>query len=189
ETWIFKFMLFFYRIISLNRYMMFPQKGIKCNCEPPLNRFYRAIYILFSVLIALIISSLLGLSIGSHLEISPWDSVKWALLIVGTGWAIHILLSAILLKTNKMYDYLGQLSSIMVAGVLVLLPGILLWWMPMNVFLIIIGLSVLCSSILMLKMHFERAKSLELKTFWPIAWFVFLQAGAVFWIWMFWNWQ
>jgi hypothetical protein len=79
-------------------------------------------------------------------------------------------------------DYIGHLGVIMLIGVLVLLPGICVSWLTEYQYPAIPFVSVLLSSGLMCRQHFVRIRSLDLNQLWTLAWFVVLQATAMFWI-------
>jgi hypothetical protein len=183
NSFIFPFMEFLYKNVAWNRYViMRPISTIKCDCEPSLNKTYRLSLFAICSIIAVIITSLFGLAVGAHVHITPIEALKWALLAIGTGWVLQILFVMLLLRGEQLFNYLGHLGVIMLVGVLVLIPGLLFFWLPDTAFSIVMGMNVLCSSLLMLRMHYKRAASIGLSQLWTVSWFLFLQGGAIFWL-------
>ena len=86
---------------------------------------------------------------------------------------------------NKTLDYIGHLGSIMVAGLLILLPWMLFHAITSieNVYLPLV--SVVVSSAVMLYLHIHRIRHLQLSQAWTVSWFLSLQSGAIYWIWFF----
>jgi len=86
---------------------------------------------------------------------------------------------------DKALEYIGHLGSIMVVGLLILVPsmlfsalsGIATPWVP--------AINVMFSSFYMLYLHVNRVKYLELSQEWTISWFLLLQSTALFWIYIF----
>jgi hypothetical protein len=105
------------------------------------------------------------------------------LLIAGSGWVLQMILVLVLLKNNAM-EYIGHLGSIMVVGLLILIPSIIMTSAGIQIMYIPI-ISVLCSSGYMLYMHIGRIKFLQFSTWWSFSWFAFLQITAVFWVYYF----
>ena len=138
-----------------------------------------------TLLISVSLTVMFGISLKDFFSgISTLDAAAQILLMAGTGWLIQILLAGFLLK-EKAIDYVGHLGSIMVAGLLTLIPwmlfhaitGIQNFYLP--------AVSVLFSSIYMCYLHVHRIKYLELSQAWTISWFLLLQATAFFWIYFF----
>lgn len=176
---------FFYKIIAYNRYIIAPgRSGIHCDCLPDKSVGYRSIYILLTVACSVLLTLLFGVSLAVFFPgVAPGMTAVQMLLIAGTGWAVQIL-SALLLLRRGAADYIGHLGSIMVAGLLVLVPWIMLRqvftpvaWFP--------AASVAVSSLLMLYMHLQRVKIAGLSQWWTVSWFVALQASALAWTWFF----
>jgi len=69
----------------------------------------------------------------------------------------------------------------MLAGVLVLLPGLACVWLPDTFFFPVIGLNVLISSSLMFYMHYKRAAAIGLRFGWTLLLFINLICTAAFW--------
>jgi len=181
EGFIFPFLNFLYKNIAWNRYViMTPASPIKCDCEPPLNKFYRLSLFSFCVMVAIIISALKGLALGKHLLVipDPVFSVTMGLLIVGTGWMLQLLIARIALRGEMFYDYLGHIGIIMLTGVTVLIPALALFWLPDVFFYSILGISVLISSIVMFRMHYKRVAAIGLSQKWTLLWAVSLFSTA-----------
>jgi predicted DCC family thiol-disulfide oxidoreductase YuxK len=174
---------FLYQVIAYNRYIIAtPKSKFVCNCYPDKIIRFRIAYILIALLISVLLTVLFGISLR---EFFPGTGRLYAavqmLLIAGTGWVLQMLLAAVCMR-DKAVDYFGHLGTIMVAGLLVLLPSIAItsllgWlnpWIP--------GISVLCSSSLMLYMHLRRSQFIGISTWWTLGWFLFLQSTAIFWV-------
>jgi hypothetical protein len=126
-----------------------------------------------------------GISLKDFFEgMSATRSAVEMLLIAGTGWVIQIFLATIFLK-DKALDYIGHLSSIMVVGLLVLVPWILFHSITGITVIAFPLVSVCISSLLMLYLHIERVRHLELSQRWTWSWFLALQSTASFWIYFF----
>lgn len=183
---IFNLFNFFYKTQAYNRYIIAtPRSKFKCDCFPDREVKYRISYIVMTVLISVLLTALFGISIRNYFtDISRAEAATQMLLMAGTGWVLQILLAIISLR-DKALDYIGHLGSIMVVGLLILVPsmlfyaftGILTPWVP--------AISVLISSGYMLHLHINRMKYLELSQAWTISWFFFLQSTALFWIYLF----
>lgn len=189
NSFLFRILLFLYRNIAFNRYIIFrPLSLLKCDCEPPLNKFYRITYFITLAGFAVLVSSLLGISLGKHVGINNTESIYNALLITGSGWAVQILLAFILLKQESFYNYLGHLATIMAVGASVMLPGLLLIRVPANIYFVILVLSTIISSSIMFHMHYWRALFLKKHLLWTMSWFLLVYTGAIFWILVFYIW-
>lgn len=189
DTFLFPILNFIYKNVAWNRYIILtPKSTIKCDCEPPLNKFYRLSLFTICALASMTISALFGIVVGGlkyHLFYGSDMMVMSAgitLAMVGTGWLLQIILARLILRGEQFYDYLGHLGIIMLVGVLVLLPSIALCWLPTNVFIYVSLLNVIISTIAMLTMHYKRTKAIGLKLWWTITWLVFLYGGAIFWL-------
>lgn len=177
---------FLYKTQAYNRYIIAtPKSRFKCDCFPDRVVKYRISYIVMTSVISLLLTALFGISLRNFFtDISRAEAATQMLLMAGTGWVLQILLATISLR-DKALDYIGHLGTIMVVGLLILVPsmlfyaftGILSPWMP--------AISVLMSSGYMLYVHVNRVKYLELSQTWTISWFLFLQTTASFWIYIF----
>lgn len=177
ESFLFPVIQFFYRMIAWNRYIiMSPVSTVKCDCEPPLNKFYRISLFAFCAIISLIVTALLGIAIGKN-ALGHWfhyrDMIEFAkasLLMIGSGWALQLLLARVIIRGERFYDYMGHLGIIMLVGALVMLPGIICIVLPDGIFLVLTLICILLSSILMIIMHLHRTKALGLDVGWTVSW-------------------
>lgn len=177
---------FFYNTQAYNRYIIAtPKSKFKCDCFPDRVVKYRISYIVMTLLIAILLTALFGTSLKNYFEdVSNVEAAKQMLLMAGTGWVLQILLALVNLR-DKALDYIGHLGSIMVVGLLILVPSILLHaltdiktpWIP--------ALSVMLSSGYMLYLHINRVRYLEISQGWTISWFLLLQVTALYWIYFF----
>jgi predicted DCC family thiol-disulfide oxidoreductase YuxK len=178
---IFRMLDYVYHAISYNRYFIFPRRSrFACDCEPAFSMKYFVRWIVLGLLIASVVSALFGAAMAPVFDKAPLVMAAQMLVIVGTGWASQLLLSALLLSREKVYDYWRHLVLIMVVGVLILIPCLLLCWLPVMPLSIVAMVSVLSSSLVMSRMHFQRVRYLGLSQGWTLLWFLGLQAAAVF---------
>jgi hypothetical protein len=177
---------FFYKILAYNRYIIAtPKSKFGCDCFPDKIEKYRIAYILLATLTAVVLTALFGASLRKFVPgATVFSAMGQMLLIAGTGWVIQILCAAALLK-NKALDYVGHLGSIMVAGLLVLVPSILFYFISGMLVFYIPLISVFISSACMLYLHVKRVKFLGLSQAWTVSWFLFLQSTALFWLYIF----
>lgn len=177
---------FLYKTQAYNRYIIAtPKSNFKCDCFPHRVVKYRISYIIITLIISILLTALFGISLKNFFtHISSSEAAIQMLLMAGTGWVLQILLAIIWLR-DKALDYIGHLGSIMVVGLLMLVPsmifyvvsGILIYWVP--------AISVILSSGCMLYLHVKRVKYLELSQAWTTSWFLFLQSTALCWIYFF----
>lgn len=176
----YKILRVIYRTIAYNRYILFPINSlIKCDCQPPLNKFYRIVLFSFCAIFSLLISSLLGYSIGAHIHHQITTEVIATLGAVGAGWIAQLLTATLFLKGEQFYDYLGHIGVIMFVGVLVLIPGLIGAYLPPLNFFPLMGLCILISCTLMTRMHSKRARIIGLNKSWTYSWFFFLQLSVI----------
>jgi predicted DCC family thiol-disulfide oxidoreductase YuxK len=177
---------FFYKTLAYNRYIIAtPRSNFKCDCFPDKVVRFRVAYIAFAILLAVLLTAAFGLSLRSFFDgMSLSQAAFEMLLIAGTGWVIQIFLAITFLK-DKALDYVGHLSSIMVVGLLVLVPWTLFHFVTGIRVIAFPAISVCVSSLFMLYMHMGRAKHLELSRRWTLIWFFGLQSTASFWIYFF----
>ena len=88
-------------------------------------------------------------------------------------------LALIALKSKAM-DYIGHLSTIMLVGILLLVPSMILSAFHVNTWYIPV-ISVVCSSLYMLYLHIHRMRFLQISQGWTLLWFMLIQYGAMFW--------
>ena len=177
---VYEFFKSLYSMVSYNRRIIVPSatctKGI--DCTPDFHARYRFVFLVFAALVATLISYAFGQSLGFILPIPFTNSHGLDILTaVGTGWLVQGLLAVLILKGVKRWDYLGQLATLMIMGVLVLVPGIIAvnigwhyWWIP--------AVSVAISAGLMLREHYRRMPLIGLGHWWTAAWLFSLMVSA-----------
>lgn len=177
---------FVYKTQAYNRYIIAtPKSRFKCDCLPDRVVKYRITYIVIAVLLSIFLTFMFGVSLKSFFTgISLTEAGGQMLLIAGTGWALQIAL-AIAFAKDKALDYIGHLGSIMVMGLLFLVPWIILSGASGLVSYFLPVASVVVSSGFMLYLHINRIKYLEMSQRWTISWFLLLQIGAAFWVFYF----
>jgi len=180
---------FLYKTVAYNRYITAtPKSSFACDCFPDRVLRYRISYIIITMLLATVLTAVFGISLrGFFPGLTASAAAMSMLLLAGTGWALQIILvSALsasrLLSHEKALDYIGHLGTIMVAGLLILVPWMLFYLLTgyLNPYLPV--MSVAFSSGYMLYMHVKRVKHLGLSSWWTISWFIFLQLSAVCWV-------
>jgi hypothetical protein len=177
---------FFYKTQAYNRYIIAaPKSKFKCDCFPDRVVKYRISYIVMTLLLSIFLTAMFGISLRNFFTgISMSEGAIQMLLMAGSGWVLQILAAIVVLR-QKALDYIGHLGSIMVVGLLILVPwmlfysltGILNPWLP--------AISVLLSSVYMLYLHMSRVKYLEISQGWSVSWFLLLQSTALFWVYFF----
>ncbi len=179
-SFLFGILNFLYHTISYNRYFLFPRKSrFACECDPPFVRKYFLRWMVMGLLLAMMISALFGAAVAGLFEKSVPEMAGQMLLIVGTGWGLQLLLSGLWMTRDQRRDYWRHLVLIMVAGVLILLPGMLFFWLPDTAFATVAIVSVVASSTVMSLMHFRRIRHMGLSQAWTISWFMCLQVFAI----------
>lgn len=183
---LFRIFKFLYRVQAYNRYIIAtPKSKFHCDCFPEKVIPFRLAYIGITVTLSVLLTILFGISLkGFFADLSSKEAAIQMLLMAGSGWVLQILAAGLLLK-DKALDYIGHLGSIMVVGLLILVPSMVLtgiaeiqWiWLP--------ALSVFISSMGMLYLHIHRVKHLEISQAWTFSWFLFLQATASLWVYFF----
>jgi predicted DCC family thiol-disulfide oxidoreductase YuxK len=186
--WRFRFPLwllgFLYRMVAYNRYIIAPpSSSFACDCFPESSLRYRLIYIIFSVILSLVLTAVFGIALGHYVGFTPGAAAGQMLLIAGTGWVLQILTAAFFLKA-RLPEYVAHLGTIMTAGLLVLVPSILLELSGVHIWVVPL-VSVLCSSLWMTVLHIRRARILSLSGIWTGVWFLYLQATALLWVYYF----
>lgn len=172
---------FVYHTISYNRYYLFPRKSrFACDCDPPFVQKYFMRWIVLGLLLAVVISALFGAAMAAVFDSTVVEMTGQMLLIVGGGWVVQMLLAKLFMTQDQMRDYYRHLVLIMVVGVLILIPSILLFWLPTALLAGIAILSVLTSSVTMSLMHFRRVRYMGFSQGWTLSWFLCLQACAIY---------
>ena len=170
-----------YKMISYNRRVIITTDKPKAqfDCTPDLNLKYRRAYIAFAVIVSALVTAWFGHSAEHYLGVAG-GSYKM-LLIAGTGWCLQLLYAFLFLK-EKRADYSGHLATLMITGVLLLVPGIILSALTRYQYALIPVLSIILSSGIMLLQHIKRVRNLQLSQAWTLAWFCSLQLTACFWV-------
>ena len=177
---------FFYKILAYNRYIIAtPKSKFGCDCFPDKVAKYRIAYIILAIVTAVVLTALFGVSLRKFVPgTTVFSAMGQMLLIAGTGWVIQILIAAVLMK-EKALDYVGHLGNIMVAGLLVLVPWMLFYFIS-GILIFYIPLASVCiSSACMLYLHVKRVKFLGLSQVWTVSWFLLLQSTALLWLYIF----
>jgi hypothetical protein len=177
---------FFYKTQAYNRYIIAtPKSKFKCDCFPDRVAKYRISYIVMTLLMSIILTGLLGISLRNFFnDLSSAEAVVQMLLMAGTGWVLQILL-AVMMLSDKALDYIGHLGSIMVVGLLILVPSMLFYAISGIMIPSLPAISVIVSSACMLYLHINRVRYLELSQGWTASWFLLLQSTAILWIYFF----
>jgi hypothetical protein len=180
---VFNIFNYLYKVQAYNRYVIAtPRSKFVCDCFPERVISYRITYILLCLLISILLTAMFGVSLkGFFPRIDSFTAAGQMVLIAGTGWVLQILFAAGVIR-GKALDYVGHLSTIMVVGLLILLPWMLLHFITGSLNIYGPLISVAASSLCMLVLHFQRTKHLELSQLWSLSWFFFLQGTAYFWV-------
>ena len=183
---IFKLFSFLYKTQAYNRYIIAtPKSKFKCDCFPDRVVKYRISYIVMTLLISIFLTAMFGISLRHFFTgINASEGAIQMLLMAGTGWVMQIIVAIITLR-EKALDYIGHLGSIMVVGLLILVPSMLFYAITGILTPYLPVLSVIASSAYMLYLHITRIRHLELSQGWTVSWFLFLQSTALFWIYFF----
>lgn len=183
---LFRFFDLFYKVLAYNRYIIAtPKSQIYCDCMPDRVLNFRLSYIILSVLVSLLLTAMFGQSLR-HLfpGLAAADAAVQMVLIAGTGWVLQILIALVALR-EKALDYIGHLGSIMVVGLLILVPWILVSALTRTHAAYLPAASVVVSSLTMLFMHISRVRHLQLSQAWTVSWFLLLQTSAICWVYVF----
>lgn len=182
----FKAFNFFYKTQAYNRYIIAtPKSKFQCDCFPDRLVKYRITYIAITLLISSVLTALFGVSLKHFFTgISASEAALQMLLMAGTGWVLQIMM-AIAWMRNEALDYIGHLGSIMVVGLLILVPWMLFYSITGISLIYLPAIIVLMSSAYMLYLHIERIKYLGRSQWWTVSWFLLLQSTAAFWVFFF----
>ena len=177
---------YLYKIQAYNRYIIAtPKSTFQCDCLPDRVLKYRLGYIAVTLILSVVLTAAFGISLQTHFPLlTQGEAAMQMLLIAGTGWVLQILLSLAILG-GKALDYIGHLGSIMVVGLLILVPSMVIQMMAGPITIWLPAASVACSSGYMLYLHMNRAKHLGLSGVWTLSWFLLLQSTALLWIYIF----
>ena len=177
---------FLYKITAYNRYIIAtPKSQFQCDCFPDKVTKYRVAYISLTNISAAVLTMLFGVSLRNFFTgISALEAAIQMVLMAGTGWVVQIMLAKVFMK-EKSLDYMGHLGSIMVVGLLILVPWMLFYFITGIKLLVLPILSVIVSSAYMLYMHINRVKHLDISQWWTLSWFLLLQFTAFLWVYYF----
>ncbi len=182
---IFKTFAFLYKVLAYNRYIIAaPKSRFHCDCFPDKVERYRISYIAIAVLTAFILTAVFGVSIRRIFGVPAADAAWQMILTAGTGWVLQILFAILFLRGGAL-DYVGHLGSIMVAGLLILMPSVCLYVMGGTISPYVPAISVVISSWFMLHLHLHRVRHLQLSQWWTVSWFLSLQSTALIWVYVF----
>lgn len=170
------FMLFnfLYKTQAYNRYIIAtPKSNFKCDCFPDRVVRYRISYIVITSFIAVLLTTLFGVTLKDLFQISASKAATCIVLMAAMSWVIQVLIATVLLK-EKALDYAGHLGSVLVASLLILVP-----WMVFHAFsgitnVYLPAVSVLLSGTCMLYLHSWRVRYLELSQAWTAGWLILL---------------
>jgi hypothetical protein len=183
--WFFKKL---YKLVSYNRRVIIPseKRENEIDITPDFNLKYRLFFISFAILFSVLITYLFGQNTANYLPENLQENAGLRMLaIAGTGWLVQITVAAFFMDANKRIDYIGHLGVLMIAGVLILVPSLILSPLTNYNFPFIPMISVFCSSTFMLWQHYSRVKHLHLSQLWTFEWFLRLQITAAFWVYIF----
>ena len=157
-----------YAFISYNRRVIIPANDLKSHTmKPTFSLKFRLAYLVFTWLVS-------GLIFTGYIQlISPLGSIDFGLrgyFVIG----LQMLVQGVLLgffSPAKLWDYLGNMMTISLAGALLLLPILLLksiTYISVNVaifYIVLVGSLMLCE-------HIRRSRMLELTGVLTISWAV-----------------
>jgi predicted DCC family thiol-disulfide oxidoreductase YuxK len=169
-----------YRMVSYNRRLISPlPKTVTTDpVQPDFRLKYRLIYVLFGALVATLISFWFGNVFDDQIGLK--NAGTEFVVMVGFGWIVQMLLSLVLLPPVKAFNYIGNLVTILILGVLVLIPGCVFgsllessgWWIPTA--------SVSISFSIMLWQHIKRTSRLKITQVWTLLWIILLAISSTF---------
>lgn len=171
-----------YKTIAFYRYVLSTPlpRPVRCACEPVSPPRYRYVWLAFTVIVSVILTAAFGASTSPYFpELSAETGAGYMLAIAGTGWMLTIAFARI--NMENWLEYSAHLGSVMLRGVLILLPFILwetFFGIPSLLFPV---LSVMLSSFYMFKQHRIRTRYLLLPDRWQWIWFSSLQLTALSW--------
>lgn len=160
-----------YIFLASNRRIIAPLRISEAKCNPTLKKKYRFFMIFLLGFFATIITYKKGTILSSFEVFSFLDGIKF-IQITGVGW----LLTGLVFNGSNRWDYIGHLSII--AGTAILIQSftlILYHFIPHLAW--IIG-SMIVSDLLMLYMHYNRIKTMQLSQKHTIKWWIILHVTA-----------
>ncbi len=183
--------------VSISRFYSVTMRGIKPissyinNIIPPhgtadVTKAQQKKLIALAVIFSVIITYAFGETTAHYLphQIRGNAGLKM-LAIAGTGWLVQISAALFFMPNNRRLSYIACLGLIMLAGVCILLPSLFAGPLTGYNYAIVPIISVVLSSLIMLRLHYVFSKKLRIKQLWTLAWFAALQVTAVFWVYIF----
>jgi hypothetical protein len=164
--WIYFLFSILYRFISQNRKVIAPSQWSQRVCTPNIIIKYRLAYIAFVAFFSSAVIFNFTQSINVHWG---WENNYYRELLICIG---QILWQTLFLKStlkDKIWDYLGNMSTVSLIGTFLLIPGT---FIPENWITI---KSIFFGSIIlfMLVEHLKRCRILELNIYPSISWVVY----------------
>lgn len=176
-----------YHMVSYNRRILTPPKsGITCACDPDPQPGYQVTLIVLLLAFALVMTALFGAAVAAGTGLTvPARGAFQMVVAAGSGWVL-LFLAALTLPSEVRLPFLGHLGMVMAAGLLVLVPSMLLSLAPPGPWMaVVFGISVAVSFTLMLRMLGRRLRYLGLSRAWLAGWTAALWAGATASVWFF----
>jgi hypothetical protein len=163
---------FLYKTQAYNRYIIAtPKSNFSCDCFPDRVIKYRLSYIGISILISMVLLIFFGSSLHqSSADPAMIHPAVFIASVVATALLFQVILAAIALRSIAL-DYIGHLSSMLVAGALVLFPFILWNVFAVNTFTWITVSGLIISFGTMLYLLSARVRYLGLSHAWTFSWF------------------
>lgn len=151
-----------YKLISYNRKVIVAKKANNdCfDCSPDFNTFYRSLYLM----LALTINSLLLIPLYHfvftkmpifQLNISQFEGYHFALVLIN-------LFIASLLTFKNGIDYLGQVATLSLQGMLVWLPSLIILAITQQLPLLVVYTNLVLGTILLIFDYIRRMRYLEI---------------------------
>ena len=161
----------FYIFLASNRRIIAPLNVIGANCTPTLKKKYRLFMMLLLGIFAAVITYKKG-EILSNFEIFSFLNGFKFIQVTGVGW----ILTGLFYNGKNKWDYWGHLS--VMAGTAILIQSFaLIGFHYTPHFTWIIG-SMIISDLLMLYMHYNRVKIMQLSQKFTIRWWLILHTTA-----------
>lgn len=180
KAWIRPALTAVYRLISYNRRVLAPPRsGIVCACDPDPRPAYQIALIGLLLLFTCGMTALFGGAVAAGTGIaSPLQGALWMLLAAGSGWVL-LCLAAFSLPRDLRLRFLGHLGMVMAAGLIVLVPSMLLSLAIQGPWLAAaFGSSATASFLLMARSWRRRLRFLGLSPAWLVGWAAALWTGA-----------
>ncbi len=171
-----------YKVTAYNRYVIAtPKSRFKCDCFPDKVVSYRVGYISITISISILLTALFGMSLKNYFTgMSNSKAALEILLIAGSGWALQLIAAALFMKKDAL-EYVGHLGSIMVVGLLILVPCMLFYFITGVQIPYVIIISAIVSFCYMVYLHIGRVRYLEISQWWSASWILFRLSMVFFW--------